>query len=206
MEESGTARKVSPPPPAPDAGTPESVAERSLEEELLDRWRAGDREAGGRLLEGQRNLVFWTCRRHGLRTEEEIADLYQEVVLRISRTLPRLRIERSFAAYVRRTTENTIADRGRTPPVPAPLEEVAEPADPRPSTPDLALREAVERCRGRLTPLEDAVYERRFVQGQEYEEVARRLGKTANHVGVTLFRLVRKMKRCLEASGYGTKP
>ncbi|MCI0585364.1 MAG: RNA polymerase sigma factor [Planctomycetes bacterium] len=206
MEESGTARKFSASPPAPDPGTPGPIAEKGLEEDLLERWRAGDREAGGRLLEGQRNLVFWTCRRHGLRTEEEIAELYQEVVLRISRTLPRLRIERSFAAYVRRTAENTIAERGRTPPAAAPLEGVAEPADPRPSAPDLALREALERCRGRLTPLEDAVYERRFVQGQDYEEVARRLGKTANHVGVTLFRLVRKMKRCLEASGYGMKP
>ena len=206
LDESAFDQEAPPAPvaPAPDSSGPE--AEEGLEEELLRRWRAGDREAGGRLLAAQRGVVFRTCRRRGILHEDGIAEVYQEVVLRIARTLPRLRIERSFVGYVRRTTENTIAQLHRGPERPLPLDEVAEAADGRPAGPDLSLREALERCRGRLTALEDAVYERRFVQEWDYEEVARQVGKTVNHVGVTIFRLVRKMKRCLEASGYGVKP
>jgi RNA polymerase sigma factor (sigma-70 family) len=204
LDDPGFARKASIAPPAPDASAP--AVEEGLEEELLRRWRAGDREAGGRLLAAQRGIVDWTCRRLGIREEDGIAEVYQEVVLRIARTLPRLEIERSFAGYMRRTTENTIAQLHRSGGRALSLEEVGEPADGKPSGPDLSLREALEGCRGRLTPLEDAVYERRFVQGCDYAEVAQKVGKTVNHVGVTIFRLVRKMKRCLEASGHGMKP
>jgi len=201
VTEPGPKASVVPTPPA--SGADEASGGETSEEDLLRRWQAGDREAGGSLLAAQHVPVLRTCHRLGIHREDEIAEVYQELVVRLVRSLPRLRIERSFAGYVRRAVENTIADLKGGRPRPAPLAELPDAPDPRPAGPDLALREALERCRGKLSALEEAVYEHRFVLERDYEEIARLVGRTVNHVGVTVFRAVRKMRTCLEAAGFG---
>ena len=49
--------------------------------ELIRAWQAGDRTAGATLLDHYRNLVFRACHRTGVRAEDDILELWQELGL-----------------------------------------------------------------------------------------------------------------------------
>ncbi|MGH7149380.1 MAG: RNA polymerase sigma factor [Planctomycetota bacterium] len=192
--------------PDPSSGAPPGESALDRDRTYLERWRGGDREAGAELLAHYHGFVHAVCARRGVRSEEEQGEVFQEAVVRLLRTLPRLRLETSFAGYLRRVLEGAIADLRSRREALAPLPEDLEPAVAATGESALAVREALERCRGGLSPLEDDVVELRFLLGYTYAEVAALVGRTLNHVGVTLFRAVRKLRECLRASGYEFSP
>jgi RNA polymerase sigma-70 factor (ECF subfamily) len=75
--------------------------------ELLERWRSGDREAGGRLV----TRHFLDVRTYfRLRMPTDYEDLHQETFTRLSRSLDNFRGESSFRTYLFRIARNVLAE------------------------------------------------------------------------------------------------
>ena len=62
--------------------------------------------------------------------------------------------------------------------------------------------DAIQHCWDKLPPREHKVFELRYLQGMNLKETAAALQSNENAVGQNIFRLSRKMKECLERSGF----
>ena len=142
----------------------EGAADQDLD--LLRQWRDGDRGAGATLLRRYKTFVQRTGWRLGVRSEDTLVELFQEVVLGITQALPTLpeRIEKSFAGWLSWRIRDAVTRRRRGLRVLAPLPE-AVPATTSDVSEDLALREALERCAGTLPARENRVFALRFLGG-----------------------------------------
>lgn len=182
-----------------------SGAETTLvrDKTLLDRWRAGDAEAGVVLLDQYAAYVRRVALRLGVPTAE-FEEFWQDLVLRLMQQLPQLheRLRTSFAGYlawqVRDLVRNWRRRQRRSVQPPADLvADVAGHAGMRP-----AFWEALHDCSGRLPPRERTVFEHRFLGGLDLAEVAAQVGSNANAVAQAVFRLVRRLRDCLTAKGF----
>jgi RNA polymerase sigma-70 factor (ECF subfamily) len=186
---------------APPADAPSALAR---DRALILRWRGGDTEAGNELLGYYSALVRLVAFRLGVRDTQEMTDLYQDVVLRVLETLPRLheRIEVSFAGWLAWQVRD-LAQRRRRANRPAPSLPEAELAC---TSPDPAERsaawDAIRSCQSKLPDREREVFELRYLSGLSLQEVAKAVDSNANAVAQSVFRLVRRMRACLRTQGY----
>jgi RNA polymerase sigma factor (sigma-70 family) len=178
----------------------EEPAVRDLD--LLTRWRAGEREAGAKLLGFYTHGVHRMCRRFGIRDQDGQVEIFQEVVLATLRELPRLpeAITKSFSGWFSWQVRHAISRRlhGARTGLPLPEISVEGPS----SEARLALREAIKTCWDRLPAMEHRVFELRFLKGLSLKQAAEIVGSNANAVGQTIFRLSRRMRVCLGDSGF----
>ena len=174
--------------------------------ELLERFRDGDEEAVGLLVErslpplkrwARGRLPAWA------RTLTDTQDLVQNAVVR---ALPHLkafeaRHPGAFQAYLRQAIANHIRDEIRKAQTRPALTELSEDQpDPSASPLDRAIgREGVERYEaalGRLRPSDREAIIARFELQQSYEEVAIALGK--ENPAAARMTVIRALKRLIE--------
>jgi len=170
---------------------------------LLRKWRDGDRESGATLLRSCKAGFYGLCSRLGVRDEEETVEIFQEVVLATLRELQWLpeRIVKSFSGWFSWQTRAAITQRRRKLAIRThELPEIAS-HEPEPAQ-AAALREAIRKCSEKLPPVEQQVFTLRFLGGRSLKETADELGSSVNAVGQSIFRLSRKMRACLAASGF----
>jgi RNA polymerase sigma factor (sigma-70 family) len=172
---------------------------------LIERWRAGEAQAGCELLDHYSGYVRRIAVRHGVRGGAEFEEFWRDLVLRVMQQLPTLleRLRTSFAGYlawqVRDLVRSWRRHRRATP-------EFEFGNMPAPSAPGAEIVstfwEALRDCSGRLPPREQSVFEHRFLSGCDLGEVAARVGSNANAVAQAVFRLVRRLRECLTAKGF----
>lgn len=194
-------------------------AEAALERDraLVSAWREGDSASGLALLDHYRRYFTSLCWRYGVRREEEQLDLYQEVLARLLRQLPTLRLESSFAGYLRRVVHTAQRELlRRTEGVPELPPAIAaersakfrggDPVDPSPSPDDrLEQREivgAVEECAETLNDRERTIFEARLYERFDCETLCRMVEVTLNHLHVLYHRARQKMRDCLARKGF----
>jgi RNA polymerase sigma factor (sigma-70 family) len=171
--------------------------------QLLERWRRGDREAGATLLGFYKGGFHRLCIRFGVRDAEVEVEIFQEVVLATLRALPTLpeKLSKSFSGWFSWQVRDAIGRRRRAEKEAAALPESLS-SDDAAHDARSALREAIKHCWDRLPPVEHRVFELRFLKGLSLKEAADAVGSNANAVGQSVFRLSRKMRDCLSASGF----
>lgn len=186
--------------PEPGKGAAPEVLER--DRELLRRWRAGESVAGVELLGHYRALFLRASRRFGVREDDAVQEVWQELVLALLQRLPELpeRVVASFAGFLIWQTRAAV-DRVRARAT-ARTEELVDVADGR-DTHGFEASDAILHCKEKLPPGERSIFELRYVRGLTLAEAAAELGSTANAVGQGIFRLSRKMRECLQRAGYG---
>ncbi len=172
---------------------------------LIDRWRAGDADAGVTLLDHYVGYVRRIAMRLGVRSGSEFEEFWQDLVLRLIQQLPGLgeRVRTSFAGYLAWQVRDLVrAWRRRRRHVVA--TDLLDPAADDGLQPDAqtAFWEALNDCSGQLPPREQAVFEHRFLGGLDLGEVATRVGSNANAVAQAVFRLVRRLRDCLTGKGF----
>lgn len=188
------------------AETARSQAQRTAlarDRALLERWRDGEPAAGEELLDHYAPFVRQVARRMGIRSENDFLDFWQELVMRLLTHLPHLheRVHKSFAGYlawqIRDLAPRFRVRRERTGPPPEP------PVQDRDQIEQNEFWRAVADCEAALPAGESAVFALRFRDGLSLGEVATRTMSNANAVAQMVFRLVRRMRACLEHRGYG---
>ena len=191
---------LSNPEQLPGSGAPPEIYRR--DQDLLQRWRAGEPAAGVELLDHYTGLFYRTCRRFGAHREEIVQEVWQELVLALLQRLPELpeRVVASFAGFLiwqtRAATDRVL---GRASVPTQPIEEVADGRDRG----GFEAIEAIEHCKDKLPPGEKRIFDLRYLKGLSLQEAASELGSNANAVGQGIFRLSRKMRECLQRAGYG---
>jgi RNA polymerase sigma-70 factor (ECF subfamily) len=168
---------------------------------------AGPPQRLAELFEEAGRLVHRTARRI-TGSAEDAEDVVQAVFLHLMKTCPPAPWPDNPPAYLHRATVNASLDllrkRKRRPE--APLE--YEVAEDRGRTAEESLVSAIgsERDAGRvrdamglLSPLEAEMFSLRYLEEKDNAEIAEALGKTANHVRVTLHSARKKLRDHLTA-------
>jgi RNA polymerase sigma factor (sigma-70 family) len=170
---------------------------------LLERWRAGDQNAGSELLGHYRQGFHRLCLRLGVDDHDAMVEIFQDVMLVTVRELPSLpeKISKSFSGWFFWQVRDAIARHRRAAKgvaeLPPTLVAAGTSTEAR-----TALREAIRRCWDKLPPVEHQIFELRFVNGLSALEAAKLTGSNVNAVGQNVFRLSRKMRACLGAAGF----
>jgi len=182
---------------------------------LLERCRAGDRGAWQSLVERYQRLLYGTARRCGL-AEEDAADLFQTVWLRLLENLDTIQDEQHLTGWLiltaRREAWRVVRRRGRETSLPTANPETggeADLEDPLALLPEAelvrleeqqlvraGLAELGERCRnllGWLYQTDPPV---------PYAEIARRLDVSIGAIGPTRARCLQQLRRILERRGF----
>lgn len=168
----------------------------------LRKWRGGDRDSGMELLANYEQYFYQVCMRFGVKRNEEIEEVYQEVVIDLMERLDGLadQIEKSFAGFYSWRIRNAILRlRKKTASDGVALEDAGTTHDAN----SLETWEGIERCWERLPPREHRVFELRYLQELSLKEIAAVLESNVNAVGQAIFRLSKKMQECLSRSGFG---
>ncbi len=148
-----------------------------------------------------------------VRSPEEARDIYQEVFLKVYRSLPRFRFQSSFSTWLHRVVVNVCFDHLRRQSV---REEVQAPvrgdgegefydsvADHRPAlNPERALRareigQRIEGALTQLTPRERMVFELRHYQGMRLRAIGELCGTSEETAKNCLFRATQKLRGVL---------
>ena len=191
---------MNPANPEPGSGAPPEILAR--DRALLSRWRDGDAGAGLELLENYRALFYRACRRFGVRDDDLVQEVWQELMLALLQRLPLLpeRVVASFAGFLiwqTRAAVDRVRSRASTPTL-----AIDDVADGR-AVAGFEAIEAITHCKEKLPPGEKQIFELRYLRGLSLAEAAAELGSNANAVGQGIFRLSRKMRECLQRAGYG---
>ncbi len=165
---------------------------------LVERARLGDRRAFEQLVTTHRHRLYTLAARE-LGSASDAEDAVQETLVRVWRALPRFRGEASFSTWLYRICLNAVADQRlrRARGTGVPLEEVAEPADPRDA---IAARELSDELQRALAELEDVyrtpvlLYD---VLGRSYAEIASMLQVAEGTVKSRIFRGRAELARLL---------
>jgi len=171
--------------------------------ELLEHWRDGDAAAGVELLDHYAAYVHRVALRLGV-PRGEFEEFWQDLVLRLVQTLPQLpeRVRSSFAGYLAWQVRDLLRNwRRRTRRTAVVADEPHAPTGMPPGMQG-AFWEALRACSGQLPPREQAVFEHRFLGGLDLAAVATRVGSNANAVAQAVFRLVRRLRDCLQSKGF----
>jgi RNA polymerase sigma-70 factor (ECF subfamily) len=170
--------------------------------QLLDRARAGDREARSALLKWVRPWLRVQCRRQ-VYCDDEASDLTQEVQIRMNRGFAGFRggSKLQLQAWARQIMVRVVIDRYRAKPPPAgPLP--PEVPDPDVAEPFAALVDAEDMARlaaalERLPKPYRRVIEARLFDRLSSPEIAQNLGRTEEWVRITCMRAVKRLNRVL---------
>jgi RNA polymerase sigma factor (sigma-70 family) len=167
---------------------------------LLRRWRDGDATAGLELLQLYQRLFYRTCMRFGLRQNEAMLEVLQEVVLQLLQRLVDLpeRLQRSFGGFFYWLVRDTVRRHRRADSV----DLLDEDTEPMGTGPAVELSDAIEQCRCKLAPRERVVFDLRYLKGLSLKETAAELDSNVNAVGQAIFRLTAKMRECLKRTGF----
>jgi RNA polymerase sigma-70 factor (ECF subfamily) len=183
----------------------EAEAERSL----IRRAQRGDRVAFDALVRRYDQEVLRLTLRL-VRSEEEAQDLYQEVFLKVYRSLGQFRLESRFSTWLYRVATNVCFDylrqqktRSEVPAVQAgegELDYAETLADDRPGlNPERALRsrEIIRRLEGaltRLSPRERMAFELKHCHGLKLRAIGELCGASEEAAKNSLFRAVQKLR------------
>ncbi|HET7102157.1 MAG TPA: sigma-70 family RNA polymerase sigma factor [Terriglobia bacterium] len=180
---------------------------------LIQRAQAGDRLAFEALVRSyDRDVLKLAARMAG--SPEEASDLYQEVFLKVYRSLGRFRFQSSFSTWLYRVVMNVCLDhlrrqKRRQAEVQSPSSDDGRAdffqtvAEERPGVdPEQALRakEIDQRLRaalGQLTPRERMVFELRHYEGLRLRAIGEACGTTEDTVKNCLFRATQKLRDAL---------
>ncbi|SRR6266849_2353624 len=149
--------------------------------ELMRRWQRGDAAAFEELVRRwQAPIARFLARQVG-RTEL-VADLCQEVFLRVFRAGSRYRATGAFSTWLYQIALNVARDAGRRRRQPAPLDnhEPAEPGQSEAYSEQRELAEAVATALAELPAAQREVLVLRHYEGMNFEEIARVLGTPAS--------------------------
>ena len=192
-------------PPRPHLASPADAAGTATlqrDRELIERWQRGDRTAGATLLEHYAGFAQQILRRHGI-AADRLDECWQDLVLRVLQHLPDLgtRLRTSFAGYLAWQIRDLLRTwRRRSPHVAEDLAALATVPD---TTARTAFWEAMQRCAGKLSPREQTIFSMRFLAGHDLSAVATSIASNNNAVAQAVFRLVRRLRECLQQSGFG---
>jgi len=197
-----TVSPLPPPTSLPDPLHAAGSAALRRDRDLLARWQAGDQAAGAELLDHYAGFAHQLLRRLGI-ANADLDECWQELVLRVLQHLPGLpaRLRTSFAGYLAWQARDLVRSwrrRLRRQPVLASAAPPATPDDPS----RIAFWEALNRCADKLPPREHEVFRLRFLDGADLGAVATQLGSNANAIAQAVFRLVRRLRDCLQLSGF----
>lgn len=187
------------------------------ENRLIDEARGGDAAAFEALVRRyDRQILRLALRFVG---EDEARDIYQDVFLKIFRSLGRFRQESSFATWIYRIATNICLDHLRRsavrPPSSPAIRDAGDDqealverlADKRPDgDPDRALerrelRRRIEDGLRTLSPRERMVFEYRHFEGMRLRQIAEILETSEETIKNCLFRAHRKMRQALRDIG-----
>lgn len=182
----------------------DTAAALRRDRDLLTRWASGDVAAGTELLDHYAGFVHTQALRGGVRTGAEFDEFWQDLVLRVLQHLPTLheRLRSSFAGWLGWQVRDQLrAWRRRARRAGIPTEDLVVVAhdDAGERT---AFWEALRGCADALPPRERDVFEHRFLGGLDLGEVAQRVQSNANAVAQAVFRLVRRLRDCLQSKGF----
>jgi len=192
------------------------MATETTSASLLDRVKAGEGEAWGRLVELYAPLLYEWCRRNGLQAEDA-ADVAQEVFAAVSKNIESFRRDRpgdSFRGWLWTIARNKINDhfrrlkglpeaRGGTE-AQARLAEIPEPSlgPSRSSSPGAngcsLERRAIELVRAGVEERTWQAFWRVAVEGEEVPAVAKALGISIQAVYDAKYRIRRKVRQELD--------
>ncbi len=166
---------------------------------LLRQWENGDKESGMMLLSQYKNFFYRTCLQSGVRGEDEILEVYQELVLDLLENLESLpeRIEKSFLGFLYWRTRKAIQKlRRKRARAGLPLTDIAaEEGGFR-----IDAWDTIEHCWNKLPPKQHKIFELRYIQEMKLKEIAAALESNVNAVGQNIMRLSRKMRECLKGT------
>lgn len=164
----------------------QSVSSYAPEQELIQRASGRDEDAFDLLMTPYEQRIWATCLRM-MGNEQDAADMLQEAMLRIWRSLGSFAGQSSFATWMYRVTTNVCLDglrkrkTGREYSLNALSESAGfDPRDPEPGPEERAEQtaraEAIERALDVLSPELRAAFVLRDLQGETYDAVAQALG------------------------------
>lgn len=153
-------------------------------------------------MEHYRRFFLSLCWRYGVRDHDERLELYQELLLRLLRALPKVELQSSFAGYLRRVFHTTYR-RTRSRSVSELKEEaVAGTEDGMRPVEQQELRAVIEECQEGLESREAYVFHRRLHEEAPYQEISETLGLTLGNLHVIYHRARTKMQQCLKKKGF----
>jgi RNA polymerase sigma-70 factor (ECF subfamily) len=186
--------------------------EAEAERALIRRAQRGDRSAFDALVRRYDQEVLRRTLRM-VRSEEEAQDLYQEVFLKVYRSLGQFRLEARFSTWLYRVVTNVCFDHLRQQKsrseVPAragadgELDYAQALADDRPGlNPEQALRareisRRLEVALRQLSPRERMVFELKHCQGMKLRAIGELCGTSEEAAKNSLFRAVQKLRQDL---------
>ena len=181
-----------------------AIADASLawqpEDELIQSAQGGDSSAFEALMREYSHGVEMQCARKGLRPDE-IADVTQDVFIKVFRNLPNYRHDTAFKTWLFRVTENCIFDhfrrRGRylAKHGPMPVDEEERPIEyasteytPEQTASASLLERHLKEALNKLSPDQRETFLLKEVQGLKYEEIAEREGCSVGTIKSRIFR------------------
>lgn len=193
----------------------------SISTNLLNGARQGDQAAWQRLVEIYLPLVYWWCKRKGLQ-EADILDVGQEVLVAVARNLGTFRRDRrkdTFRGWLRRITENAIADhfrrkqkqavggggsegRALMDAIPDPVIDASDVSQA--TEVQILYSRMVQLVQGEFSEKDWQAIYRVFAENQRPADVAAALGITRNQVYLAVSR-IRKRLRDEFGDGFGGK-
>ena len=159
------------------------------DEPLVRKAQRGDRDAFARLVETHQHRLFTLAVRE-LGSAADAEDAVQETLIRVWRALPRFRAHASFSTWLYRICLNAVSDqrsrsaRGSG----TPLEDVAEPADPRDAIVERELSGALQQALAELDETYRTAVVLYDVLGRSYAEISEVLGVPEGTVKSRIFR------------------
>ncbi len=181
-----------------------SAAALERDRQLLREWQAGDSERGLELVRHYHPLFRRLCREAGLGTQEQMLDLYQEMLLRLLRVLPNLALQESFGGYLRKVIRTSLRELRRPDWVtPSSLDDELATQEPSPSrvATDHEHGEAIRACRDELEARERRLFDGRLVESLSFSLLAQELGVSLDHLYVLYYRVRKKLRACLLRKG-----
>lgn len=165
---------------------------------------APDRERFLKLIEQNEKRLLRVCRVYAA-SREEREDLFQEIVLQAWRALPAFRGDASEDTWIFRVALNVAmkgAARARKSAArQLPLDGISFRYEGDAAAAGADLAERVERlyaCIGRLDPVDRSIM-LLYLEELPHERIASVLGISANHVGVKIHRIKKRLLSCMES-------
>jgi RNA polymerase sigma-70 factor (ECF subfamily) len=181
----------------------------SVTSSLLDGIRSQDQQAWERLVDVYSPLVYWWCKRRGLKPSDA-ADIGQEVFLAVSRFVDGFQRESSqdtFRGWLRRITENKINDRFRRScgeavasggsDARAAMEQLpldASDSDAGGEEVGILAGQIIELVRGEFSEQDWQAFSRSVMENQTAAEIAQQLAITKNQVYLAKSRILRRLR------------
>ena len=186
---------------------PRPSLDPELDARLVARCIEGDELAWAALVRRYERLVYAVARGYRL-SEEDLADVFQEVFAALVKGLPRMRDARALCRWLSSTTDRialatALRRRRERTREEAPPDERWDLADPRPPAAteletleeQMLVRLALGGLAGRCRELLEALYYRE--PAPDYTRISRELGMPIGSIGPTRARCLEKLERAL---------